>query len=184
MTVQFIGKSANQPIGLLDEYRLTYVLSGSFFGFDDVLNASAIELRLYRSLPLVGLTVRSTPQAITGDSVVVIRVQPNDIMAGSTVAQMADRADFSGVDFTLGLDAFTLGLNIDLTKVEYLGVVSAKSTLPSGTSPLGSDSTARVTEQENVQSNDLVSQLKRAGIGFGILALVLVVAFLYVKAED
>ena len=185
MTVQFVGKRPNDYVGLKDTYRLTYTLTGSFFGLDDSLNASGIEQRIYAALPLIGLTVRSTPQAVTGDTAIVVRVQPNDIVAGQTVAQLADRADFSSFDVTLGLENLTLGLNIDLTKMEYLGQIGA-SGLPTGTTPIPSDATAKDETQQQLAADSLFARLTTfiKSTGVAIIVLAGVVAYVYFKDGD
>lgn len=178
----FLGKSANATVDLLDQYRLTYQLTGSFLGFTEALNASAMETRLMAALPQVGLVVRSTPQATSGDVVVVIRVQPTDMLAGFTVAQLANRADFSDIDFTLGFN-FLIGSNVELSKVEFVGKVGS-GTLPSGTSSTPSDATAKDTEQQAAEDDSLAAQLRRAGAAIGVIALVLLVAYVVIKAQD
>lgn len=185
MTVQFVGKQPSELIGLKDEYRLTYNLSGSFFGFDDALNASGIESRLNNALPLIGLTVRSVPFATTGDSVVVVRVQPNDILVGSTVGRMADRADFSNFDFiTLGVDNLTLGTNIDLAKVEYLGQIG-QSGIPTGTTPIPSDAIAKQNaddaNKEDTIWDRIEKVLKEVGIVAAIVGAVVIGLVVYSK---
>jgi hypothetical protein len=182
MSVQYIGKPSSALLSLADQYRLTYQLTGSFFGFDDALNASGIESRLYTVLPQKGLVMRSLPQATTGDVVVVCRVQPTDMLLGTTVGQMADRADLSSLDFSLGSDAL-LGTNVELSKVEYLGLVG-NGAPTTGTSPIPSDGTVRDNENAQAESNDLASQLIRAFQGLGLLIIVVGIAYLYLESQD
>lgn len=179
MSVAFVGKAPNALVGMLDQYRLTYQLTGSFLGLDDSLNASGVETRLYTALPQVGVAVRSVPQATTGDVVVVVRVQPTDMLIGSTVAQMADRVDLSVVDFTLGFDAF-LGANVELTKVEYLGTVGG-SNLPTGTGPLPSDAAAKETEQANAATRTVWDAFGDIIEKVGLLALLVVGVIVWTK---
>lgn len=178
----FIGKSASDQIGLRDEYRLTYTLDGSVLFPDSALNASGVESRLITALPQVGLTVRSVPQAVSGDSVVVIRVQPNDIIQGYTVAQMADRADFSTFDFTLGFN-FALGLDITLAKVEYLGQVG-QGGLPTGTTPIATDTTAKDAADKANKERDWIDKLADIAKGAGVVILILAAVYVYVKAKE
>lgn len=167
MPTQFINTSASAPINLADQFRLTYGLVGASWAPDSFLNAQGVETRLYNALPLIGLVPRSIQQAAPGASVVVIRVQPSDLLANQTVGELAKRASFSSLNFSLGAEFLTLGLNVALNKVEKL----AASQTTSGTSPIPSD-TAAQDKEDKADECDLYCKLSRFGAVLAIIAVV------------
>lgn len=178
MSVKYLNCGPSTVVNLLDQYRLTYKLTGYSWLPDSVLNAAGVETRLMSDLPKVGLVVRSLPGATTGDAVVVIRVQPTDALQGKTVAQLADAADFSAIDLTLGFDAF-LGVNVDLDTVEFVGRVGSTG-VTTGTSSVPGDSTAIATGNASAAQDDIWAKLGSFLKGAGVVILIGVGVYFYV----